>query len=104
MCRYPKLIGSTRLFTSSIMFTSFLASAVTILTSTPPVLAVLVCFVVGYVAIGIPLHLRAGGAARDIWGTAAGLCVVAAYAFFVVNAPALMPHERVASTTNTKTH
>ncbi|MCC8391265.1 hypothetical protein LJ656_01585 [Paraburkholderia sp. MMS20-SJTR3] len=50
----------------------------------PPVLAVVVFFLIGYLAVGLPMHFRQGAASRDIWGTAAGVTMAALYAAFVV--------------------
>jgi hypothetical protein len=65
------------------MSETFLTSCVATLSKIPPVTGVLAAFAFGYLAIGFPMHSRAGGAARDVWGTVAGLCVAALYAFLI---------------------
>ena len=38
-----------------------------------PVLVVAVIFAIGFMLVGIPMQLRNGAVARDVWGTVAGV-------------------------------
>jgi hypothetical protein len=62
------------------MFASMIGNCISTLAGVSPIAAMLLAFVTGYLAVGIPVQLRHGAVSRDIWGTAGGLCVAAAYA------------------------
>ncbi|WP_144153843.1 hypothetical protein [Paraburkholderia sp. BCC1885] len=57
-----------------------------------PISAVITFFVVGYIAVGLPVHFRQGPASRDVWGTAAGVTMAAVYAAFLVCVYPMLHH------------
>lgn len=59
--------------------TLFQSLAETFIDSVPPVLAVVVFFIVGYVIIGVPLQFTRGPGYRDGWGTMAGIFAALMY-------------------------
>jgi hypothetical protein len=74
---------------------SFLTNCFAFLSHVQPIVGVLVAFAIGYLAIGFPIQVRAGGSARDVWGTAAGVCVAAFYAFLVTSVvPSVAHHDQ----------
>ncbi|WP_205962563.1 hypothetical protein [Paraburkholderia phosphatilytica] len=78
---------------------SFFTHCLALLSDVQPITGVLVAFAIGYLAIGFPTHVRAGGSARDVWGTAAGLCAAALYAFLITSVVPPAAHHHPQPTT-----
>ncbi|OAJ54526.1 hypothetical protein A6V36_07435 [Paraburkholderia ginsengiterrae] len=57
-----------------------------------PVRAVIAFFLIGYLAVGLPVYFRQGAASRDIWGTAAGVTMAAIYAAFIIGVYPVLHH------------
>lgn len=58
--------------------------AVAVASFAPPPLTVVLVFLVAYLLVGIPVHLRRGAESRDLLGTLAGIFAAVIYIALVV--------------------